>query len=131
MSWDLFVQDWGDVNSLDEIPDDFNPRPIGNRSEIIDKMKEAEPTIDFSDPSWGRLDNDQFSIEFNMGDKEILDGFTMHVRGNEMAIPCIANILSELGLKAADGSSPNFFDIERSKNDMQKWIVYRNSLLNK
>ncbi|WP_420572957.1 hypothetical protein [Kordia sp.] len=131
MSWDLFVQDWGDVNSLDEIPDNFNPKPIGKRSEIIDKMKEAEPTIDFSDQSWGRLDNDQFSIEFNMGEEELLDGFTMHVSGNEMAFPCIANILSELGLKAADGSSSNFFDIEDSKNDMQKWIVYRDKILNK
>ncbi|GAA3523651.1 hypothetical protein GCM10022393_43140 [Aquimarina addita] len=131
MSWDLFVQDWGDVNSLDEIPDDFNPKPIGKRSETIDKIKEAEPTIDFSDPSWGRLDNDQFSIEFNMGNVEKLNGFVMHIRGSEMAIPCIANILSTLDLKATDGSSPNFFDNERSKNDMQKWIAYRNKIWNK
>ncbi|WP_299680633.1 hypothetical protein [uncultured Tenacibaculum sp.] len=131
MSWDLFIQDWGNVNSLDEIPDDFTPKPIGKRSEIINKMREVEPTIDFSDSSWGKLENDQFSIEFNMGDKEKLYGFTMHIRGNEMVIPCIANILSKLSLKAADGSNPNFFDVENSKNDIQKWITYRNKILNK
>ena len=111
MSWDLHVQDWGDVNSLDEIPDDFNPQAIGKRSEIIRKMKEVEPTIDFSDPCWGKLDNEHFSIEFNMGDEEELYSFAMHVRGNELALPCIGNILAQLNLKAADGSTPNFFDM--------------------
>ncbi|WP_375587442.1 hypothetical protein [Flagellimonas aurea] len=61
MSWDLFVQDWGDFDSLDEIADDFEPKTIGLRSEIIDKIKTVEPTVDFSNPSWGywRTDNSQ------------------------------------------------------------------------
>jgi len=128
MSWDLFVQDWGDVNSLDEIPNDFKPQSIGGRTEIIEKIKIAEPSVDFSDPTWGTLDNEFFSIEFNMGEDEEIYSFAMHVRGNELAISCIWNILSELKLKAADGSSPNFFGIEQSKMDMKKWIEYRNEM---
>ena len=66
MSWDLFVQDWGNFESLDDISNDFEPQSIGKRSEVIDNIKAAEPTIDFSNPSWGILENEQFTIEFNM-----------------------------------------------------------------
>ena len=131
MSWDLFVQDYGDFESLEEIPDDFEPQSIGKRSEIIDKIKAVEPTVDFSNPSWGILVNGQFSIEFNMGDSEESDGFVIHVRGNELAVPCIGNILNSLKLRAADGSSPLFFDVEKSKRNLQKWIDYRDSILNR
>ena len=94
-------------------------------------MKKAEPTIDFSDPSWGKLENEHFTIEFNMGDEEEMSSFAMHVRGNELAVPCIGNILSELGLKALDGSTSGFFNIEGSKVNMKEWIDYRNNVLKK
>ena len=129
MSWDLFVQDWGEFDSLEEIPDDFEPKPLGRRIDIIETVKNTEPTIDFTDPSWGLLENKLFSIEFNMGDSEILESFVMHVRGNELALPCIGNILNELNLKATGGSTPNFFDVEKSKKDLQQWIDYRNSII--
>ncbi|TPN87409.1 hypothetical protein [Aquimarina algicola] len=67
MSWDLFVQDWGKYETLDEIPDSFKPKFIGKRSEIIKKIKVIEPMVNFSDTSWGILENEFFSIEFNMG----------------------------------------------------------------
>lgn len=129
MSWDLFVQDWGDAKSLADIPVDFNPKSIGKRSEMIEKMIEAEPSIDFSDSSWGRLKNEHFSIEFNMGNGENLDSFTMHIRGSELAIPCIDHILSKLKLKASDGSSTSFFDSKTSKEEIEKWIDFRKKIL--
>ncbi|WP_226294137.1 hypothetical protein [Aquimarina algicola] len=53
----------------------------------------------------------------------------MHVRGSELAIPCIGNILETLDLKAEDGSTPNFFNIEKSKDNIKKWIDYKNTIL--
>jgi len=129
MSWDLFVQDWGNANTLDEIPDDFVPQSIGSRADIIDRIKEIEPIIDFSDPSLGFLENEYFSIEFSMGDNEELDSFVIHARGSELAAGCIANILSGLKLKAADGSTLNFFNTEQAINELKKWIDYKNNTL--
>ncbi len=103
MSWDLFVQDWGNVDSLSEIPGDFEPQSIGSRTEIIARIIEVEPSANFLDPAWGTLENDQFSIEFNMGETEEMTGFAMHVRGSNQAISCIKNILKHLGLRVADG----------------------------
>ena len=53
MSWDVFVQDFPDVGTLEEMPDDFEPKTIGKRQDVINKIKEVVPFADFSDPSWG------------------------------------------------------------------------------
>ncbi len=113
MSWDLYVQDWGDFDSLEQIPDDFEPRSIGKRSEIIDSIKKTEPKADFSNPSWGKLDDELFSIEFNMGDSEIVESIVMYVKGGEFAMPHIEKILSSLNLKATDGSTSDFLDFKK------------------
>ena len=131
MSWDLFVQNWGNVNSFDEIPDDFEPQPLGKRSEIIAQIIKLEPTANFTSPEWGVIENEHFTLEFNMGEDEILYSFVIHVNGDEFGLYCIDNLLRGLGLKAADGLSPNFFEVSQSKESFDKWIEYRNQILNK
>lgn len=115
MSWELFVQDWGEYDSLEDLPDDFEPKSIGKKSEIIAKLKSVEPSVNFADNTFGTLESEHFSIDFIMGDEEELYSFTMHVRGGKSAVPCIGNILSEIKLRATDGSTPYFFDIEKFK----------------
>ncbi len=129
VSWDLFVQDWGDAHSLNEIPIDFKPETIGKRSELISKIKKIEPAIIFSNQSIGKIRNKHFCIEINLGETEELKSFMISVHGNELAIPCVANILIKLNLKASDGSSPHFFDAERAILDLNKWIDFRQKIL--
>jgi hypothetical protein len=45
------------------------PGPLGTRAELISRIRELLPETDFSDPSWGILDEPGFSIEFNMGEE--------------------------------------------------------------
>jgi hypothetical protein len=69
MSWDIFVQDFPvDAKTIEDIPVDFEPRTIGRRSEVIEKIKGILPDADFSDPSWGRVEMPECSMEINMGD---------------------------------------------------------------
>ena len=131
MSWDLFIQDWGNFKSLEEIPDDFEPKPLGRRSEFIDQIIKIEPSANFNSPELGVIENEHFSIEFNMGSDEILYSFAIHMNGDELGLHCIDNILTRLGLKAADGSSPNFFEVNQSKESFNKWVEYRNQILNR
>jgi hypothetical protein len=106
MSWDIFVQDIpASISSVHNIADDYDPKPIGTRSHIIAQIQALHPIADFSDPSWGKLDGKNFSIELNMGDKEVLDGFTFHVRGGDEAAKVVKNILIHLGLRAFDPAS--------------------------
>lgn len=85
MSWDIFVQDLpSGISSVDEIPSDLLPAPIGLRSEIIAKVKAIYPESNFSDPRWGRLELPDCSVEFNLGGSEQLKSFAPHIRGGAM-----------------------------------------------
>lgn len=87
MSWDLIVQDLpAGVDNVDDVPGDYVPKVIGKRSEIIAKIMEIAPMADFSDPSWGVIDGDGFSMEVSMGDEEECEGFGLHIRGGDAAI---------------------------------------------
>jgi hypothetical protein len=133
MSWDIFVQDLPPgIASIDDIPDDFEPAPIGLRSEIIAKVSALYPECNFADPSWGVLDLPGCSIELNLGSDEELDSFALHVRSDERAPTVVAHILGELGVRALDPSSDSsLFEqdpILRSKS-FASWQSYRSEVV--
>jgi len=71
MSWDIFVQDVpSEAMRVADIPSDYRPSLIGKRSEIIHAIIDVIPTADFSDPSWGLIDGEDWSIEVNLGQKD-------------------------------------------------------------
>ena len=130
MSWDIFVQDFPpDAHTVDDIPDDFEPAPLGPRAEIIEKIREVMPFADFSDPTWGLIDGDGFSIEVNLGADESVDGFALHVRGGDLAAACVVAIIEHLGVRAIDSSTGDFFKPADAVASLQKWRAYRDHVV--
>jgi hypothetical protein len=132
MSWDIFVQDIPHgLSSVEDMPDDFEPKPLGARQEIIEKIRSVVPTADFSDPSWGLIDGPDFSIEVSLGSDEIVEGFAFHVRGGDAAAFVVADILERLGCRAFDGGSESgLFEVGPDGSDAQKkWRAYRDEIL--
>jgi hypothetical protein len=127
MSWDIFVQDIPPTaQSVDEIPADFKPQPLGLRSDILRRIREVVPTADFSDPSWGTFDGPDFSVEFNIGDDGDVDGFAMHVRGGDAAAGFVADLLSRCGWRAFDpASASGIFDPGLAVESLTRWRKYR------
>ena len=111
MSWDIFAMDVPpEFKSIEEIPSDFTPRSLGSRSALIAKLKAIVPIADFSDPSWGLIEKDGWSIELNMGDDEVCRDFAFHVRGDgDEAVEVVARILTGLGIRAFDPQSGGLF----------------------
>jgi hypothetical protein len=132
MSWDIFVQDLPrDAKSVADIAADFKSASIGKRSIVIEKIKEVVPTADFSDPSWGRIDGDGWSIEVNIGTKEDCEGFAFHIRGRDAAVGAVAAILQHLKLRALDSQTGDFFVGGAEANDsFRKWRAYRDHVTN-
>ena len=131
MSWDIFVQDLPkSASTIEEIPDDFAPGPIGKRSKIIDKIREIVPAADFSEPSWGRIRGDDWSIEVNMGKDEECTGFCFHVRGSDAAAGVVAAILEVLKLRALDPAHKSgFFSVGPGALEaFRKWRGYRDQV---
>lgn len=129
MSWDIFVQDLPtNAQTVEDIPHNFVPAPIGKRSEIIQKIKDVVPFADFARPAWGHIRGESFSIEVNIGEEEIVKSFAFHVRGSDEAVGIIADILEHLGMRAIDGAG--FFDRTQALERLRQWRAYRDQIIN-
>jgi hypothetical protein len=105
VSWDVFVQEIPPgIESVEEIPDDFRPGPLGRRGEFIRRIQAFVPSADFKNPAWGVLDTPEFSVEFNMGEDED-------------------------GLRAFDPQSPaGIFESSASAESFGRWRRYRDEI---
>ena len=98
MSWNILVAKFPPVQSLDELAKDFRPEPFGTRSDVIARIRAVFPAADFSDPSWGMLDDDGWGFEFNMGDEEgVCDSFSLRVHGGGPALAAVQQVLDAVG----------------------------------
>jgi hypothetical protein len=126
MSWDIAVMDLPlGAATVSDIAADFEPELLGDRTALISKILEVAPTTDFSDPTWGELNTPQFTIEFNMGQSDHVSGFMLHVRGGDLVIAFIADLLAHLGLRAIDCSNGEFFEPAASAEGLTAWRAFR------
>lgn len=132
MSWDIFVQDIpSDARTVDDIPNNFVPGPIGERSQIIDEIQKVAPFADFTDPAWGVIEGDDFSIEVDLGPNETVKQFAFHVRGGDMAAAAVSDLLTHLNLKAFDGGTGDIFDHEHASAGLKLWRAYQARVSNR
>ena len=130
MSWDVFVQDLpSSAERIADIPDEFRPQPLGKRALIIEGIRSEFPQADFRDASWGVLEEESFSIEFNLGEDELVQSFALHVRGGAEAVDAVAAVLARLGLRAIDSGSGEFFSLEQAKKSLAQWSKYRDEVI--
>jgi hypothetical protein len=130
MSWDLFLQDYPkDAESLDDLPEDFEPEPLGSRSSIQEKIRAFFPAVDFSDPAWGRIAGPGFDIDIDLGNAEPVECITLHVSGGDPAPAVVADLVEALGLRALDSSTGDFFVPDAAESSCRKWREYRDRVV--
>lgn len=105
-TWDILVQDIPPgVTSVDQMPPDFKTAPIGRREDILAGIRAIAPDVDFTDPTWGVIHGDGYTIEINIGEEPVTHDFAFHVRGDDEAANVISRILQRLELRAYDPQS--------------------------
>jgi len=131
MSWDIYVQDIpAAAQSPADISDEFQPKPLGKRTDIIATICGVVPSADFSDPTWGKIDGPDYSIEIGMGDAELVRSFAFHVHGGDLAAYVVADILQQMNFRAFDPSSGSgIFDMAEGANGLRRWRAYRDTIL--
>ncbi|MFE4263760.1 hypothetical protein [Streptomyces sp. NPDC056883] len=83
MSWDvLLLRLPDDITSVQEIPVDCSPDPLGWRHEVLAAVTQACPEVALSDPTWGALSGPAWSNEFNIGSEDPVDSVMLHIRGS-------------------------------------------------
>lgn len=106
--------------------------PLGNREEIIKKLKNKFSNIDYSDKSWGILIEQDFSIEFNTGSDEIVNTIMLHIRGGGNVIKIVQTICEILDGHALDISYTRYIDFDFSEKTEESWgdfQKYRNQVI--
>jgi hypothetical protein len=105
MSWDVSVfAAKVPPPPVAEMPDDWRGEIIGTRDDVRAKISACIPGVNWSDPTWGVVDGEGFSFEFNVGRKEPNDGFIIHVRGGENAVPVLTRLGEQCGWYLLDCS---------------------------
>ncbi|MET9922911.1 hypothetical protein ABZZ04_38515 [Streptomyces sp. NPDC006435] len=83
MSWDVFLLRLpDDITSVQEIPADHTPAPLGRRDDVLAAVARAVPEADLSDPGWGTLSGPTWSIELNIGSNDPVESIMLHIRGS-------------------------------------------------
>ncbi|WP_020014146.1 hypothetical protein [Promicromonospora sukumoe] len=67
MSWDISLFNAPPGMTIEEIPHDYKPAPLGSVAEILDRLQAAFVDLNLSDPSWGDLVRPGWAIEFRDG----------------------------------------------------------------
>jgi hypothetical protein len=123
MSWDICLQNIpNQYKSLDDIPDDYKSLSIGPRDDIIKKLKEFNPMINFSDPTWGILTNSDISIEISVGNNKDCDTISIYAHDGNSVPEFVCSLMDFLGLRGIDLNDPQFIDIDSAKSSYQKWL---------
>ena len=127
MSWDVVL-----VKERFELENnnDYSPPYLGKRDEIIDALLKIFPNLDYTDESWGILNEADFSIEFNTGNDEIVDSIMLHIRGGGNPLNVIKLIIKEMNWEALDCSTTKFIEID--EDNLESWTEfqkYRDSVL--
>ena len=131
MSWDIFAQDLSaDAHHVSEIPDDFEPRPLGSRQVIAARLRAMIPTVEFQDSAWATVDEPGCSMEINLGSSEIVTSVAFHVYGGDLASGIVADLLEQFGWRALDGvSASGFFDARSAASSYARWRQYRDRVI--
>ena len=125
MSWDIFIQDLPpDARSVKDIPDEFHPRPLGRREDVVGRIRSVFPDADFSDPTWGRLQKDGYSVDISVGDGDDVTGVTLHVRGSDEAVGAVISLIDAIGGRGVDSWTGELFDQAIALHSIRRWRAY-------
>lgn len=116
------------IQSLEDIPDDFTPGIIGSRSDIIREIVKVAPSADFSDPSWGMIDGPDFWIEVSMRAEQVQCCHFI-LRGSDKAVGVVADIIQRLGLPALHSGGDGIFRQEEAIAGFREWRKYRDQIV--
>lgn len=118
-----------DIATVEDLPDDFSSE-LGPRSQVLATLAALLPALDLTDSAWGLLDGDDFSMEFNIGDRDPVDAIMLHVRGGDGAIRIIQHICENTDWRALDTTTGDFINFaDDPAKGLRQWRMFRNRVI--
>lgn len=128
MSWDVYIMSASGAGGMapGADPNDEDIAPLGIRETVHSAIRSVFPTVDLSDRSWGVLEGEGYTIEFNMGTDDSVGGMMLHVRGGGDVIPAIKALCDHTGWLAYDLQAGEFMAFDAaSEESWQEWQAFR------
>lgn len=112
MSWDIYIQDLPNVRTANDIPDDFKPKPIGEREDLLNRIRTVLPMAEQQDLDWlfVKASGIDLSLQLHMENEVLVRYIVVHVHGGEQSATSVAAILRELNLRGMDTTTGDLFD---------------------
>ncbi|MFE3600887.1 hypothetical protein [Streptomyces sp. NPDC059142] len=116
MSWDVLLLRLPDnVTSVQEIPNDHTPPPLGHRHDVLGAIAQTIPEADLSDPTWGQLLGPTWSMELNIGEEDPVDSIMIHIRGSgDDVLPPVFRLADVLGCGVFDCAEGDLITAEQT-----------------
>ncbi len=126
MSWEIYIQDFpNDIESLSEVPENFEPKSIGKSEHLKTLIKERFDVIDDKGCLSVEKEN-EWSIDVRIGEQEDCKSIMIEVRGNTVeAVETLRGILLTLNYRAVDMMTGEFVDqelLEKSAKDFKRYV---------
>lgn len=128
-SWDVLAQDFPPVDTIDQIPDDFIPQPLGSRAELMARIQRRVPALRFGPDGLGCVTGTGLDLEINVGKQDPVDSIAFHGRGGSGDIEVIADVLDALHLRAIDSGTGEFFSRSAAQAAQREWREHRNAVI--
>jgi hypothetical protein len=131
MSWDIFIQALPTgISAVSEIPDDFQPEPLGSRASVLANLQQLLPEFRPDAAGFGRVGREAGSIEIDIGDDDQTQCIALFVRGSPAIVPEVSRIVAAFGGRALDMSSETgLYDQAAALASFQSYSDYRDQVL--
>jgi hypothetical protein len=117
--------------AADQIPADFEPRPIGPRAEVVAAILRVWPDADVGDPARFLIEGPKCTVELELGPEDPCTGLTVRLDDGRSGPFIVHDLLTELGQQALDPSASNglFALPEDSLEGLAEWRKHREKLV--
>ena len=133
MSWDVLIfKHDGPPEEIRSLPAGYVSPPLGNASEVRQRISQVFPATDWSDPAWGSVMEAGYSIEFSLQKDGVVRSFALHVRGGGDPVAKIAALCHRHGWLAFDTSAGTLLDVEKpSRAGWHSWQRFCSGTMNR
>ena len=133
MSWDVTLMKLPDNfdGNWENLPEDFEPKIMCTQEYLQKEIKKLFPNINNDDPTWMILDEETFSIEFNVGNNDPINSIMLHVRGEQEALKAIKIFSEKFNCSAIEIDGGRIIDFTAEINEgFSEWQKYRDQIVN-
>ena len=126
MSWDVVILALPPgTRSFNDLPKDYDAS-LATISFVHSTLRELFPDINLTDPAWGVLVADTYSMEFNIGSEDPCRSIMLHIRGDEASLTPIRALCERTGWGAFDTSDGALMDFSADPGKgLRAWRAYR------